>query len=147
MFQVYRLDEEGRIALQVKFDVEDIDAATAELEAVYARFEEEHPASCGGWRTPRRAYSKMSGRTSLTRDWDALADTVADNYVGIDHRRVVNAETQYGRDQVVRDLQAAAEVGFTISMLSVMAIRGEASRPRTCSRRRPRSRRDSKRCP
>ena len=59
------------------------------------------------------------------RDWDALAETVADNYSGIDHRRVVNAENQYGRDAVVKDLQAAASVGFTISMVGAMAIRGE----------------------
>ena len=59
------------------------------------------------------------------RDWDALADTVADNYSGIDHRRVVSAENRHGRDAVVKDLQAAADVGFTISMVSAMAIRGE----------------------
>ena len=50
---------------------------------------------------------------------------VADNYSGIDHRRVVRAENQHGRDAVVKDLQAAADVGFTISMVSAMAIRGE----------------------
>ena len=33
MLQVAGLDEEGRIALQVWFDVEDIDAAIAELDA------------------------------------------------------------------------------------------------------------------
>ena len=60
-----------------------------------------------------------------TRHWDAMAQTVADNYVGIDHRRVVSAETQHGRDEVIRDLQAAAEVGFRISMVDVIAIRGE----------------------
>ena len=59
------------------------------------------------------------------RDWDALAELVADNYSGIDHRRVVRAENQHGRDVVVKDLQAAADVGFTISMVNAMAIRGE----------------------
>ncbi|OBG13160.1 regulator [Mycolicibacterium celeriflavum] len=37
MLQVVGLDEEGRVALQVVFDVEDIDAAMAELDATYAR--------------------------------------------------------------------------------------------------------------
>ena len=43
MLQVVGLDEEGRIALQVKFDVDDMDAALTELDAVHARFEEENP--------------------------------------------------------------------------------------------------------
>ena len=43
MLQLVGLDEEGRIALQVWFDLEDIDAAIAELDAAHARFEEEHP--------------------------------------------------------------------------------------------------------
>ena len=123
MLQVVGLDEEGRIALQVKFDVEDIDVATAELEAVYARFEAERPAVRRLENTAARVFDHVWSHFAA-RDWDALADTVADNYVGIDHRRVVSAETQYGRDQVVRDLQAAAEVGFTISMVSAVAIRG-----------------------
>uniref|UniRef100_UPI0035575A55 BTAD domain-containing putative transcriptional regulator n=1 Tax=Mycobacterium colombiense TaxID=339268 RepID=UPI0035575A55 len=59
------------------------------------------------------------------RDWDAMAATVADNYIGIDHRRIVSAETQHGRKEVIRDLQAAAGVGFTISMVNAMAIRGD----------------------
>ncbi len=41
--QLYGIDEEGRIALQVWFDLEDIDAALAELDAAHARFEEQHP--------------------------------------------------------------------------------------------------------
>ena len=40
MLQLYGLDDEGRIALQVWFDLEDIDAAIAELDAAHARLEE-----------------------------------------------------------------------------------------------------------
>ena len=58
-------------------------------------------------------------------DWEAVAATVADDYLGIDRRRVVSAETQRGRHAVVSDLRAAANVGFTISMLSALAIRGD----------------------
>ncbi len=43
MFQLVGLDEEGRIALQIWFDVEDLDAAMAELDAAYARLEMAHP--------------------------------------------------------------------------------------------------------
>ena len=38
LLELFGLDEEGRIALQVSFDVEDIDAAIAELDAAHARF-------------------------------------------------------------------------------------------------------------
>jgi hypothetical protein len=39
MLQLIGLDEEGRIALQVCFDIEDIDAAVAELDALQAHFD------------------------------------------------------------------------------------------------------------
>lgn len=119
--QLFGLDDDGRIGLHVWFDIDDIEAAMAELDA---RFEAEQP--------PGRRLENMAARVFehvwshfATGDWDALADTVADDYVGVDHRRVVSAETQYSRRAVVRDLQAAAEVGFTISMVSAVAIRGE----------------------
>jgi len=116
----------------------------ADLEAAIAKFDQlGQPAR--RLENARRAYSKTNGRIFAARDWDALAEIVADNYSGIDHRRVVNAENQYGRDAVVKDLQAAADVGFTISMVSAIGDPRRASRPRTGSRLRPRPRRDPKR--
>ncbi|WP_432206456.1 BTAD domain-containing putative transcriptional regulator [Mycobacterium paraffinicum] len=118
---LYGIGDDGRVVMQIWFDIDDIDAAMAELDA---RFEAEQPAR-------RRLENKAAlvfehvWSHFATRDWDALADTVADDYIGIDHRRVVSAETQYSRSAVVRDLQAAAEVGFTISMVSAVAIRGK----------------------
>ena len=122
--QVYGIDEEDRVAFQIWFDVEDIDAAIAELDALHAQFEEERSQA----RRLENAASRVFEREwshFAARDWDALAELVADNYSGTDHRRVVRAENQHGRDVVVKDLQAAADVGFTISMLSAIAIRGE----------------------
>ncbi len=43
MLQLFGLDDDGRIALQVWFDIEDKDAAIAELDALHARFEGERP--------------------------------------------------------------------------------------------------------
>ncbi len=37
MLQLVGLDEDGRIALQIWFDIEDLDAAMAELDAAYTR--------------------------------------------------------------------------------------------------------------
>jgi DNA-binding SARP family transcriptional activator len=96
----------------------------ADLDAAIARFEQlGQPAR----RLENAASRVFENEWShfAARDWDALAELVAYNYSGIDHRRVVRAENQHGRDVVVKDLQAAADVGFTISMLSAIAIRGE----------------------
>ncbi|OBI22318.1 hypothetical protein A5712_12835 [Mycobacterium sp. E2327] len=124
LLHLYAIDDDGRVALQIFFDVEDIDAAIAELDALAARFEEDA-------HRPRRLENAAAQVFQhvwshfAAGDWAAVAATVADNYSGIDRRRVVNAGTQYGRDSVINDLQAAAEVGFTISMVSAIAVRGE----------------------
>jgi class 3 adenylate cyclase len=124
LLQLYAINEEGQVAWQVWFDVEDIDDAMAELDAAHARLEAEHRDTRRLENAAARVFEHVWSHYA-TRDWDALAHTVADNYVGIDRRRVVSAETQHGRDPVVRDLQAAAQVGFAISMVSALAIRGE----------------------
>ncbi len=43
MLQVVGLDNDGRIAEQVWFDIDDMDGATAELDAMHARFEQDQP--------------------------------------------------------------------------------------------------------
>lgn len=96
----------------------------ADIAAALARFDQLSRPS----RQPENAAAVVFEHVwshFATRDWDAMAETVADNYVGTDHRRVLSAETQHGRYEVIRDLQAAAEVGFTIWMVSAIAIRGE----------------------
>ncbi|BBY25857.1 hypothetical protein MSTO_60620 [Mycobacterium stomatepiae] len=134
VLQLVGIDEDGRFALDVWFDVDDIDGATAELDAAHARFEAERPKARhlenAAARIFRHVWSHMA-----TRDWDAIAQAVANDYIGIDRRRVLSAETQHSRDVVIRDLKAAAEVGFAISMVSAMAIRGERlvlARTRAC---------------
>ncbi|MEB4211376.1 BTAD domain-containing putative transcriptional regulator [Mycobacterium sp. 94-17] len=108
----------------------------ADLDAAIARFDQlSGPAP----RLENRAARVFEHVWShfAAGDWDTMAQTVADNYVGIDHRRVVSAETQHDRHDVIRDLQAAANVGFTISMVSAIAIRGERlvlARVRACGR-------------
>lgn len=124
MLQVAGLDQEGRIALQVKFDVEDIEAALAELDARYARFEKAHPAAGRLENTAALVFENIWSHVAAG-DWDAVAAKSSDNLSVIDHRRVVNAGTLVGRDAVIEDLQAATGVGFTITMLSAIAIRGE----------------------
>ena len=122
--QVYGIDEEGRVALQIWFDVEDMDAAIAELDALQTRFEEQRSHARRLENAASRVFENEWSHFAA-RDWDAVAELVADNYSGTDHRRVVRAENQHGRDAVIKDLQMAADIGFTISMVSAIAIRGE----------------------
>lgn len=124
LLQVYGIDEEGRVALQIWFDVDDMDAAIAELDALHARFEEED-------KHVRRLENKAAlvieqfYPNFAARDWDAIAEAAAENYVIDDRRRTVNTGIRYGRDAGIRELQATAEVGFTIIMSGAMATRGE----------------------
>ena len=53
--QLFGLDEHGRLAVQVSFDADDIDAAMAELDTQYARFEDKNPR--------RRVSSRKTLRT------------------------------------------------------------------------------------
>ncbi|WP_104150814.1 BTAD domain-containing putative transcriptional regulator [Mycobacterium intracellulare] len=99
------------------FDEADLDAALAKFDQL------SRPAPRLG-NTAARVFEHVWSHFAA-RDWDAVAETVADDYVGIDHRRIVSAETQHGRNEVIRDLQAAAGVGFTLSMVSAVAIRGD----------------------
>jgi DNA-binding SARP family transcriptional activator len=123
--QVYGVDEEGRISLQIWFDVEDMDAAVAELDAAHARFEEE------AHRHARRLENAASVAADrylahfAARDWDELAKVLADDISVDDRRRVVNAGTKHGRDAEVANLRAAADVGITYFTSVVIAARGQ----------------------
>ncbi|HXZ15769.1 MAG TPA: hypothetical protein VEH77_07345, partial [Roseiarcus sp.] len=124
LLQLYGIDEEGRIALHVFFDVDDLDAALAELDAAHARSEAVRPQARRLENAASRVFERVLSHLAA-RNWDVVADTVADSYSAIDHRRVVNAGIQHGRDALIKDVQAAADLGLKMSMLSVIAIRGE----------------------
>ncbi len=82
VLQLQAIDEEGRFALAVFFDIEDMDAAMAELDAAHARLEERHsrpPLENAASRLHRRLWTHF-----LTREWEALAETMTDDaYVEI----------------------------------------------------------------
>jgi DNA-binding SARP family transcriptional activator len=123
--EIYGIDEEGRISLQIFFDLEDMDAAIAELDAAHARFEDDAHRQA---RRLENAASHVSERHSAhfaARDWDELAKVLADDILVDDRRRVVNAGIRRGRDAEIANLQAAAEVGITYFASVVIAVRGE----------------------
>ncbi|MCV7401162.1 AAA family ATPase [Mycobacterium fragae] len=121
--QVYRIDEEGRFALQVWFDLEDMDAAIAELDAMYKRAGEPQPKE----RRLKNAASKLNERYLtyfMARDWDALTEILADNMSIDDRRHVVNSGVRQGRNVVLNDLRLSAEFDLQITP-TVIATRGE----------------------
>ena len=96
----------------------------SELDVALARFEQL------GRQTPRlenaasRAYEPL-WTYFAARDWDAIADTVARDIVDEDRRRVVNAGIRHGRDALIANMRAIAEVGAESVTSSVVATRGE----------------------
>ena len=113
LLQVYGVDEEGRIELQVWFDLEDMDAAIAELEAVHARFEERHTAGAAPEKRGKPSRPSVTRRTSPPATGMLSAKVVADDILVEDRRRAVNAGIKRGRDAEIANLRAVADVGIT----------------------------------
>ena len=93
--QVYGVDEEGRIALQIWFDLEDMDAAIAELDALHARFEDERPPARRLENAASRAVRAISRRTSRPATGMRSAKILADD---ISERRSPPGQSTPGSD-------------------------------------------------
>ncbi len=96
----------------------------ADLDAALDRFEELQPHT----RRLENAAARVIGRVYpyyAARDWDAVAQMAADNYSIDDRRRIVNVGIRHGRDAGTEELQATADVGFTMTMMGAVATRGE----------------------
>ena len=139
---LYGVDEEGRITLQVWFDLDDMDAALAELDATQARFEEE--AHRQGRRLENAA-SKVGDRFVAyfaAGDWDTMAKILADDFSNDDRRRQVGSGVTDGRDAQMAAMRVIAEIFSTNVTVDITAIRGREPCPRMSyllgSRRRAR---------
>lgn len=122
--QLYGIDDEGRICLLLWFDLEDMDAAIAELDSLHARFGTQQPRV----RQVQNKATLLIQRfypNFAVRDWKTIAEAAADDYYIDDRRRTVNTGIRYGRDAGIQELQATAEVGFSIIMSDALATRGE----------------------
>jgi hypothetical protein len=109
---------DGEIPSRVElFDDSDLDAALArfdELTRPSTRLD--NAASQVGQRL-RAAF--------VARDWDALAQLVADDLYNEDRRRVVNGGIKHGRDSMLEDMRAAASMGIQEFATTEIATRGE----------------------
>jgi hypothetical protein len=98
------------------FDEEDLDAALA-------RFEE---LSCPA--PLENAASQVATRFRApfaTRDWDAMAAILADDFCADDRRRVVRSGVRQGRDAEIASIRATVEVGTHHITSTVFAMRGK----------------------
>src|SRR4029079_4647498 len=60
-----------------------------------------------------------------TRDWDVMAEMLADDVLFEDRRRVVNMGVRRGRDDEIANARATAELGVVSVTPTTIATRGE----------------------
>ena len=78
-----------------------------------------------GWKTRQAKLTERYLAYFAARDWDAMAEILADDIFVDDRRRVVNAGVRHGRDAEIENVRAIAEVGVTNMTSTVIATRGE----------------------
>ena len=120
--RVFGIDQQGRIALEVWFDVDDMDAAIAELDARYAQLEAEHP------RAPLlNAASRAEEHLNVLfgdRRWDDIAALLADDVRVEECRRGFPREST-GQARLMTEVHVIAELGVKTITSDPVAIRGD----------------------
>jgi DNA-binding SARP family transcriptional activator len=119
--QLYGIDDQGRIAMQMWFDVDDMDAALAELDALHARFEHQ-PGARRPENAASRQYERFKARYAA-RDWRGMTEIIADDFWSEDRRHPINSGLRQGRDALIAEISALAKLDIEI-MTDVVATRG-----------------------
>ena len=96
----------------------------ADLDTALTRFEELHPPTRRLENTASRMHDRFNAYLAV-RDWDAMAEMVADDICHDDRRRVVSGGFQRGRDAHTANLRAIVDVGVKNFESLVIATRGE----------------------
>ncbi|HVQ53356.1 MAG TPA: hypothetical protein VMS92_25260, partial [Mycobacterium sp.] len=99
------------------FDESDLDAALAIFDEI----------SCPTMRW-QNAASRVGERLRAAfavRDWPAMTELVSDDLYNEDRRRIVNAGIRHGRDSMIEDMRAAADIGIPRLEAIDIATRGE----------------------
>ncbi|MDT5188459.1 MAG: hypothetical protein QOI28_710, partial [Mycobacterium sp.] len=111
------LTRDGELVSRIEFfDEADLNAALAKFDEVSRPAKKlENTASNAGERF--LAYF-------ASRDWDAMAEMLADDYSSDDRRRVVSAGVRQGRDAEILNMRAIEDLWITNVMATVIAIRG-----------------------
>jgi class 3 adenylate cyclase len=121
VLQVFGIDEDGRIALQIWFDVDDSDAALAELDSLHARFEDERPrVSLANAAT--RADDRLI-TLSLANRLDEIGALFTEDTRLDDRRQGFRCEIN-GRATAVDNICSIAALGVAVTK-STIAVRGD----------------------
>ena len=123
LLQLYGIGKEGRIVLQVFFDIDDMDTALAELDATHARFGEPHPRARRLENAATGVYERLHAYFAA-RDWDAITEILNEDYYGEDRRSVVGAGIRRGPDAAIEDYRSAADIEVTDARSDAIATRG-----------------------
>jgi class 3 adenylate cyclase len=120
--RVFGIDQDGRIALEVWFDLEDMDAAVVELDAAHARIENRPTAPLENAAT--RAEQHLNALFA-DRRWDELAALLADDIRVDERRRAFSRRESTGRAQLMAEVAVVAELGVKTITSDPVAIRGQ----------------------
>jgi class 3 adenylate cyclase len=120
--RVFGIDQEGRIAWEVWFDVDDIDAAVAELDAAHARLEERPraPLENAASRAERHLNALFADRR-----WDEIAALLADNVRVEERRRGFSRRESTDRAQLMAEVHVVGDLGVKTITSDPVAIRGQ----------------------
>ena len=100
------------------FDEADLDAALARFDELSRRHR--------GWKTRQAKWYERFWTHFAARDWDAMAEILADDYCTDDRRRVVTRHP-HGRDAEIANMRAIADVGVKKSRRPSSRPAGSAS--------------------
>ncbi|HVE94626.1 MAG TPA: nuclear transport factor 2 family protein, partial [Acidimicrobiales bacterium] len=106
VLQVIEADNEGRLNVCVQFDIDDEDAAFAELNARYLAGEgAAHANTLGPLFEAMRLYN--------ARDWLHIATGLADDFSMVDHR-LASLEAVDGADEFIRSIQPLTDLAPSV---------------------------------
>ncbi len=96
----------------------------SDLDAALARFGELHRRPRPPENAASRAYDRVNACVAA-RDWEVMADMVAEDVCDDDRRRVVSGGVRRGRDVEIKNVRAIADVGVRNFVSGVIATRGQ----------------------
>ena len=140
MFQVVGLDDNGRIALQVKFDIDDMEAAIAELDATWARRGGEIPTAPDN--LCARAVQRLDN--AMEREaWNEVEQLFATAISADDRRKIVGfPERTLTPGDWARQVSRVWDISPSVRLRrTVLAMRGDRLFSQPVRHRRPRLRR------
>lgn len=106
----------GTVCHSELFDASDLDTALA-------RFDELSRPAPRLENAATRVYGDIISNFH-THDWDAIREFLAEEISTEDRRRVVNSDRRHGRDAVIDEITAIADVGVTEAQSDFFATRG-----------------------